>query len=77
MIGWGCVMSTPADHVRALVCHFPRRIRETRLLLMLRAYIDDSKHIPETGVATGVYILAGYVGHAEKWAEFQTIGMRH
>jgi hypothetical protein len=63
-------VNTPRDYVRALVCHFPSRIRKTRLLLMLRAYIDDSKHIGHAGVAGGVYSLCGYVGDATKWEAF-------
>jgi hypothetical protein len=36
-----------------------------RLLLMLQAYIDDSKQD-----ALGVYVLAGYISDATKWEEF-------
>ena len=37
---------------------------------MLRAYIDDSKHIRQPGIAGGVYTLCGYVGEASKWEAF-------
>jgi hypothetical protein len=61
--------NTPGDYVRALVCHFPREIRETRLLLMLHAYFDDSRQDEKPGVP-GIYTLAGYVGEAPKWEKF-------
>lgn len=37
---------------------------------MLRAYIDDSIHNREDGIAGGVYALAGYVSDTSRWAEF-------
>ncbi len=37
---------------------------------MLRAYIDDSRHDQEAGIASGVYALAGYVGYAADWERF-------
>jgi hypothetical protein len=56
----------PSDYIRALVCHYPRRIRERRLLLMLRVYIDDSKQDD----APGTFVLAGYMADATTWADF-------
>lgn len=61
--------NTPCDYVGALVCHYSRHIRETRLLLMLHAYFDDSRQDEKAGTQ-GVYTLAGYVGHAAKWKDF-------
>jgi hypothetical protein len=37
---------------------------------MLRAYFDDSRHDRQDGIAGGIYLLAGYLGDATKWAQF-------
>jgi hypothetical protein len=56
---------SPGDYVRALVCHYPRSVRETRLLLMLKAYIDDSRM-----GQPHLYVLGGWVAPVETWTRF-------
>ncbi len=54
-----------SDRVRALVCGIPRARREHRILVMLKAFIDDS----EIGTAP-VYILGGWVASVPQWETF-------
>jgi hypothetical protein len=49
-----------------LVCGLPSKTRGSRLMLMLKAFVDDS-HSGHTGP---VFVLAGYISTAEKWAAF-------
>ena len=65
----GCDMICPQLHVAgepvvALVSGLAPVRRETRPLLMLQAYIDDS------GVGGPLLVLAGYIATAPAWAEF-------
>ncbi len=48
------------------LCGLPEPKRRRRLLLTIKAYIDDS------GVkgTDPVFVLAGFIGRAERWAEF-------
>jgi Protein of unknown function (DUF3800) len=56
----------PSDGVRALVCGFASPTRQRRLLVMLRAFIDDSGSEP-TGK---IFVLAGLLSTAERWERF-------
>lgn len=59
------VAERPSDFIRALVCGYSRASRDSRRLLMLRAFIDDSdigRH--------PVYVLAGWIAPVEAWAKF-------
>lgn len=57
-----------AEQIRALVCDYGPSIRGTRLLAIIRAYIDDSGN--SDGNGNPVFVLAGYVSSAEKWEQF-------
>ncbi len=50
-----------------LLCDLPERSRGSTELVMLRGYFDESG----TGQPP-VFVLAGYISTAEKWAEFST-----
>ena len=58
-------MSRPSDHVLGLVCGLAEPIRSNRRLVMLKAFIDDSR----MGQAP-VYVLGGWVAKAATWAPF-------
>jgi Protein of unknown function (DUF3800) len=60
---WG--VSAAQDRIWALVCGLRPSEAGRRLLLMLQAYIDESK-----SPKTGTFVLAGYIASAEKWAAF-------
>src|SRR4051812_26441335 len=62
MLSW----SPAALPVWALVCGLPAGDRERRQIYMLRAFIDDSRghSLPK------VFVLAGYISTAERWASF-------
>ena len=71
----GCTSRDPFRHppwspasapISGLVCGLPSKKRGSRLMLMLKAFIDDS-HSGPTGP---VFVLAGYISTAEKWASF-------
>jgi hypothetical protein len=54
-----------SDEICGLVCGFAEPLRSHRLLMTLKAYIDDSGlSDPPVGV------LAGWVASAEKWGKF-------
>ncbi|MDB5462692.1 MAG: hypothetical protein JWP23_1081 [Phenylobacterium sp.] len=58
-------MSTPArDQVLALVCGLPSRERWARQIVVLQAYIDDSRS------RDGTIILAGYIANVQQWLAF-------
>lgn len=57
--------ANPSDWIWALVCGYPKAIRKNRLLLMLRAFIDDSNMGQPPA-----YVLAGWIASAELWAKF-------
>ncbi len=62
------ILRKPASaYIWGLVCGFPGQKRTRRGLLMLdiKAYVDGSGE----GDAS-VFVLAGYLSTAEKWAEF-------
>lgn len=53
------------EQIWGLVCGFAEPMRSRRLLLMLRAYIDDSNmNMPP------VSVLGGWIGPAKDWAHF-------
>jgi len=55
----------PSQRIWALVSGLPEPKRRKRVMLMLQAYIDDSaKGSPD------LFVLAGYVSTAERWAAF-------
>lgn len=54
-----------ADRIWGLVCGYAEPGRSRKLLLMLKAFIDDS-HMG----SGSVYILAGWVAEAKTWAAF-------
>ena len=58
-----CLEDVPSAHNWASVCGFPAEKRRRRLLHMLKAYIDES----EEG---GMFVIAGYISTAERWAAF-------
>ncbi len=49
----------------AMVCGMARRKGATHLLLMLKAYVDDSRQDQPP-----IFVLAGYLAPAEWWAKF-------
>ncbi len=55
-----------SDQIWALVAGLPEPARSERLLLMLQAYIDDSKSFGERAT----FVLGGYIAPASCWAEF-------
>lgn len=56
--------SSARDHILRLVCGFSKPKRDRRLLMVLKAFIDESI------ADNDVFILAGYIASAEKWADF-------
>lgn len=61
------VVNTPRDYIQALVCGYPKALRERTLLCMLRAFADES----DAGSKTkGVLTVSGYVGFCVKWEQF-------
>ncbi len=60
---WG--VSAAADHVWSLVVGMRLDAIARRRLMVLQAYIDDSRD-----GATGNFVLAGYIASAEQWAAF-------
>jgi hypothetical protein len=59
-------MASPgSEAVWGLVCGFPEPIRSNRLLLMLKAFIDDSRMGQPP-----LYVLGGWVAPAQTWAAF-------
>lgn len=70
-----------SDHIRALVCGFPRRIRQGRHLVVLKAdtligHADDSGSSDKIA-----YVLAGWISTVDEWESFsdswETICNRH
>jgi hypothetical protein len=55
----------PSEHVLGIVCGLPESLRSNRLLLMLKAYIDDS-HMRQPPF----YVLGGWVASVKTWAAF-------
>lgn len=51
----------------------PEPLRQRRLLLTIQAYIDDSGMLG----TDPVFVLAGYIAKAERWAEFSTAWKKH
>src|SRR4030095_7034583 len=51
----------------SLVSGFPGQKRGNRLLAMFQAYLDESTSNP---VHEGVFVMAGWISTAEKWAVF-------
>jgi hypothetical protein len=60
-------MTLAAEAMLSLVCGLPVGSRERRRLLMLKAFIDDSKTKHGT---PHVFVLAGYIASAETWMKF-------
>lgn len=58
-------MIPASEHIWGLVCGLPEPKRSNRLLLILRAFIDDS-HMGQYPL----YVLAGWVAPAAQWAAF-------
>lgn len=58
-------MTKPSEYVWALVCGLPEPKRSNRLLLILRAFIDDS-HMNQPPL----YVLGGWIAPASKWGVF-------
>src|SRR4051812_4736199 len=54
-----------ADRMWGLVCAYAEPSRSSKLLLMLKAYIDDS-HMG----SGSVFVLAGWLAEAKTWATF-------
>jgi len=52
------------ENIEGLVCGFPTGIRERRCLVILWGYGDESAD------ENGAYVLAGWLGSAEKWERF-------
>src|ERR1035437_6511652 len=57
------------DHIRALVCGFPSRVRQRRCLVILNAdllkgYADDSDSSDKI-----VYVLGGWIATVEDWEQ--------
>src|SRR5690349_3270968 len=72
-IGLRCISGgryepSAASYVEALVSGLPAGQREHQALMVLQAYFDDS------GSSAGepVYVLAGCLAGAERWAAFST-----
>ena len=68
----GRIVNVPAmnrkrasDRIWALVCGFPEPTRSNRPLLMLQAFIDDSR-----SAEPPAFVLAGFIAPADKWAAF-------
>jgi hypothetical protein len=61
---------TASAQVWGLVSGFPGEKRRNRLLAMFQAYLDES-------VSDGLFMMAGYVATAEKWAAFSDEWQRH
>jgi hypothetical protein len=57
---------TPGEYIRAIVCGWPKEVRERRLLVMLQGYADDSG----SDGTRAPYILAGFILPAGKWESF-------
>ena len=56
----------PAANVWALVCGLTRDKMERRVLVIWRAYIDDSGHRAHAPVL----VLGGWIAPISNWAEF-------
>ena len=56
----------PSMQVRSMVAGVPARLRSHWMMTMLQAYIDDSG----SDLQGPVYLLSGFVGHVEEWAQF-------
>jgi hypothetical protein len=53
------------EHILALVCGFPARIRESRCMVILQGFADES------GSTSGnVYVLAGFISTPPLWMKF-------
>jgi uncharacterized protein DUF3800 len=55
----------PSDYVWGMVCGLPEPLRSNRHLVMLKAFIDDSRMGQPP-----VYVLGGWVAPAKAWATF-------
>jgi hypothetical protein len=62
------VANRPLDYVRAFTCGMTKAERERRILLMLRAFVDESG----TGRKDGFFVMGAIVAFAVKWEEFVT-----
>lgn len=60
------VVNAPRDYVRALTCGMTKADRERRLLVMLRAYLDESS----SGDSHGRFVIAGFVAFCHEWEDF-------
>ena len=57
--------TTRWDTIWSQVAGFRPSIAEAKRFMVLQAYIDDSSHDE-----SGIYVLAGYLSSAERWAHF-------
>lgn len=53
--------------VRSLMCGYAKAVRERRVLVMLKSYVDDSGSNPEPN---SVFVLAGYLMEEPRWEDF-------
>lgn len=56
----------PSDFVRAIRCGLPRRLARRRLLMPVRAFVDDSG----SGGDSRYYVLGGFMADFETWESF-------
>ncbi|MCW5752684.1 MAG: DUF3800 domain-containing protein [Alphaproteobacteria bacterium] len=57
----------PVEGIRGLMCGYARPARQKRLLVMLRAFVDDTGSEP----AGKVFALVGLVSTAERWTALE------
>ena len=58
-------MTSPTDRILELVCGLANPHRDRKPLLMLQAYVDESKEDGDQ-----ILVFAGYVAPATKWLPF-------
>lgn len=59
------------QNVRSLLAGVPRELRETRLLIMLQCFVDDSGNSPRPDQPDrGLFVLAAYVMDEKRWEDF-------
>ena len=56
----------PGQHIRALVCGFPRDVRRNRWITVAQGFIDDSGSEP----SKPIFVLAGFLSDVERWERF-------
>jgi hypothetical protein len=58
--------AAPREQVRALACGLPNKMRERILLVLLKAFADES----DAGNRQGIFTLSGYVASVSQWEAF-------